>query len=292
MRHGVAIESITLFIFGGIASMREIPRDPKIESRIAVAGPLASIFIGSAFLVLHVPFSTIPGNIWWEGFGILAFAMGYINIILAVFNLLPAFPMDGGRILRAYLAKRESSYITATRMAVQIGKIFAILMGALGLLVGMNGLMLILIAFFIYIAASEEETATNIQTFLEEIEIRDLVSRDVVTVNPDITARKFLDFMLTDRHKGYPVLDSFGDPIGIVSLTDVNDVPKDKLDEVVVRDIMSKDLITVTEDESAAEVLRLISQYNVGRLLVVRDGVLVGILSKTDLIRSIEILRM
>ncbi|MCW7075939.1 MAG: CBS domain-containing protein [Candidatus Syntrophoarchaeum sp.] len=290
MRHGVAIESITLFIFGGIASMKEIPRDPKVESRIAVAGPLASILIGSTFLILHVPFSTIPGNIWWEGFGILAFAMGYINIILAVFNLLPAFPMDGGRILRAYLAKRESSYIAATRMAVQIGKIFAILMGVFGLIYG--GWMLILIAFFIYIAASEEETATNIQTFLEGVEIRDLISRDVVTVNPDITVRELLDFMLTDRHKGYPVLDADGSPIGIVSLTDVKNVPKDKLDEVLVRDIMSTDPIAVTEDESAAEVLRLISQHNVGRILVVRDGVLVGILSKTDLIRSIEILRM
>ena len=151
--------------------------------------------------------------------------------------------------------------------------------------------MLILIAFFIYIAASEEESATNMQTFLEGIQIKDLVSRDVVTVSPDITVREFLDFMLTDRHKGYPVLDSFGTPIGIVSLTDVKEVPKDKLDEVRVRDIMSRDLITVSEDESAADVLRLISQHNVGRLIVVKDGALVGILSKTDLIRSIEILR-
>ncbi len=289
MRYGVQIESITLFIFGGIASMKEIPRDPKVESRIAVAGPLASILIGSTFLVLHVPFSTASGNVWWDGFGVLAFAMGYINIILAVFNLLPAFPMDGGRILRAYLAKRKSSYVTATRMAVQIGKIFAILMAAFGLIYG--GWMLILIAFFIYIAASEEESATNMQTFLEGIQIKDLVSRDVVTVNPDITVREFLDFMLTDRHKGYPVLDSFGTPIGIVSLTDVKDVPKDKLEEVTVRDIMSRDLITVSEDESAADVLRLISQHNIGRLIVVKDEALVGILSKTDLIRSIEILR-
>ncbi|OFV68555.1 MAG: metalloprotease [Candidatus Syntrophoarchaeum caldarius] len=290
MRYGVVIESITLFIFGGIASMKEIPRDPKIESRIAVAGPITSILIGSTFLMLHVPFSTIHGNVWWNGFGILAFAMGYINIVLAAFNLLPAFPMDGGRILRAYLATRGSSYLNATRRAVQIGKIFAILMGTFGLIYG--GWMLILIAFFIYIAASEEESATSIQMFLEGVRIKDIISRDVVTVSPDITAQEFLDFVLTDRHRGYPVVDNFGTLIGVVSLTDVKRVPPEKLGEVKVRDIMTKDLITISEDVSAADVLRLMNQYNVGRLLVVKNGMLVGILSKTDLIRLIEILRM
>jgi len=290
MRHGVVIDSITLFIFGGIASMKEIPRDPKIESRIAVAGPITSILIGSIFLALHVPFSTIHGNVWWNGFGILAFVMGYINIVLAIFNLLPAFPMDGGRILRAYLAKQGSSYLVATRRAVQIGKIFAILMGTFGLIYG--GWMLILVAFFIYIAASDEERSTNIQTFLEEIPIKDLVSRDVVSVSPDTTAQEFLDFMLTDKHRGYPVLDAYGVPIGVVSLKDVKDVPKEKLGEVSVGDIMTKELITVSEDGFAADVLRLISQHDVGRVLVLKNGMLVGILSKTDLIRAIEILRV
>ncbi|RJS72664.1 MAG: CBS domain-containing protein [Candidatus Syntrophoarchaeum sp. WYZ-LMO15] len=290
MGYGVKIDSITLFIFGGIASMRTIPKDPRVEARIAIAGPLMSIFLATIFIAVQIPFNTIPGGIWWKGFGILSFSLGAINLVLALFNLLPAFPMDGGRILRAYLVKKEGSYISATRKAVQVGKIFAILMAAFGLLHG--GWMLILIAFFIYIAASEEESATIIQSAMEGIKVRDIMARELVTVSPHLTVREFIEFMLRDRHKGYPVVDPVsGELLGVVSLTDVKSVPSEKHDEVTVRDIMSRELITINPDATAAEALRLIADHNIGRVLVIEDGVLDGILSKTDLIRAIEILR-
>ena len=155
IRNGIKIDSITLFIFGGVASIEKIPRDPRVESRMALAGPGMSIAIGTTFFTSFLLSSTLLEGMsgvelleefyttlfTLEGYTgpvseitVLFFILGYLNMFLAIFNLLPAFPMDGGRFLRAYFAKRMS-YLKATRRAVYFGKIIAVLMGIFGFLV-------------------------------------------------------------------------------------------------------------------------------------------------------------
>jgi len=129
MRYGITIRSITLYIFGGVASMEDIPRDPGMEARMAVAGPAVSGIIGLGTILLSFQSAILLGGV--HPLTTLLWTLGVINIILMIFNLLPAFPMDGGRILRAWLATRMP-YVDATRRAAGIGKIFAILMGGSG----------------------------------------------------------------------------------------------------------------------------------------------------------------
>ncbi|HPJ30072.1 MAG TPA: site-2 protease family protein, partial [Methanothrix sp.] len=150
MRYGIKIRSITLYIFGGVASMEDIPRDPGMEARMAVAGPSVSGIIGVGCTLLSFQSALLLGG--GHPLTTLLWTLGLINIVLMVFNLLPAFPMDGGRVLRAWFASRMP-YVEATRRAANIGKFFAVLMFFLGLFGG--GILLVVIAFFIYIAASD-----------------------------------------------------------------------------------------------------------------------------------------
>lgn len=128
-KHGSEINSITLFLFGGVSSMEDIPRDPKTELKMAVAGPAVSLIIGLALISIYEILK--QELLFQEPYMRLVWLIGYINIVLCIFNLIPAFPMDGGRVLRAWLAGRMS-YIKATQAAAGIGKMFAIFMGIFG----------------------------------------------------------------------------------------------------------------------------------------------------------------
>ncbi|MHC1587708.1 MAG: CBS domain-containing protein [Candidatus Syntropharchaeia archaeon] len=281
MRYGTKINSITLFIFGGIASMEEIPREPEIESKVAVAGPGMSFLIGFSSFVLYFLFK---GDV-----KLLFLNIGYINVSLALFNLIPAFPMDGGRILRAYFAKK-GSYIAATQKAAYIGKMFAIIMGIFGFFaIAQGGMWLILIAFFIYIAASEEETATVIQFALEGIKVRDIMTRDVISVSSDMSINEVIDLMFREKHMGYPVVN---DEIkGIVTFSDISKIPFEERKSFRVGDILSSPVITVSPEDDATKALKIMLERNIGRLIVEEDGRMVGILSRTDLMRTIELLK-
>jgi len=164
-KHGTNIQGITLFLFGGVSSLEDIPRNPKVEFKMALAGPSISLLIGSILIIFYellkidIPVSNPYLRLVW--------LIGYINIVLFIFNLIPAFPMDGGRVLRAVLAGRMT-YIKATRTAANVGKMFAIFMGIFGLIIP-GGLWFILIAFFIYIGASEEEKSTQVSVSLEGV---------------------------------------------------------------------------------------------------------------------------
>nr|CAI64185.1 conserved hypothetical membrane protein [uncultured archaeon] len=289
MRYGIGIRSITLILLGGIAAMEEVPRDPRAEMRISIAGPLVSLTIGVlcylAYLGLGIydimqisTISYISRFLW---------SISYINIILFVFNLIPAFPMDGGRVLRAWYAGRMP-YLRATRKAVHIGKMFAIVMGVLGLFAS---IWLILIAFFIYIGASEEEKYAEVSVTLEGISVMDLMTREIAYVQDNLTISELLRLMFEKKHLGYPVVDQFtGKIVGIVTFTDIRSVPMSEHGNVLVRDVMVKNVIFIPEDADAMDALKSMSTENVGQLLVQDRGSITGIVSRTDLTRSIEVL--
>src|SRR5665647_70926 len=205
-------------IFGGIASMEEGVPDPKAELPMALVGPLTSLGVGllCSAIVYVVPVITANPAIA----GVLIFVFGYLgvlNIILCAFNLLPAFPMDGGRVLRAWLATRMPLH-RATKIAADIGKGFAIIFGIIGLF---SNPFLILIALFIYIGASGESTAVKYSFLLQNVTVGDMMSSPVTTVPPSLPLREVITMMYSSKHLGFPVVER-DTLVGMVTLADVN----------------------------------------------------------------------
>lgn len=285
MRYGVKIESITLFLFGGVSAMEEMPRKPGQEAKMASAGPLTSLVIG--FVCLFIYGNLIyPNPVFSQNPAYLTiWILGVMNLVLGIFNLLPAFPMDGGRVLRAFYARRMS-YVKATQSAAAVGKFFAILMAIFGIFIG--NLWFPLIALFIYVGASEEERSTRAEVTLENILVRDIMTRNVVSVSPSMSVENLVKFMFEKKHMGYPVME--GDSLkGIVTFTDIQRVPYIERPVAQVSDIMTRDVIAVSPDAQASDVLKLVSSKNIGRVVVIDNGSVVGILSRTDLVRVLKL---
>ncbi len=295
MRYGYPIDSITLWIFGGIAALSEMPEDWKQEFTIAIAGPIVSVIVGLGCYGLFTgvlfldPVETYPV----VTFGSL-FVLGYLsilNVVLAIFNLLPAFPMDGGRILRAFLA-RNRPYARATEIAAEVGKFFAVLLGLFGLFPPTNVIM-IGVAFFVYIAASSEAKRVTMKAALEGVDVSDVMTpaERLHTVSPDTTVDELIRMMFSQRHTGYPVM-SNGRPIGIVTLDDARDVQPVERDAFTVEDVMTSELRTISPDADAMEAISTIQEEGIGRLLVVDDyGDVVGLVSRTDLMTALDVIR-
>jgi len=306
--NGINIQSITLYVFGGVAQMEEIPRDPKVELKMTAAGPGMSLFIGIVAYVLY----DILGPVHLEGVDFYIGELGpnimqmdllnallitlaiisFYNIFLGIFNLLPAFPMDGGRILRAFLAM-WLPYLEATKTAVAIGKTFALLMGLIGLL-HVNP-FLILIAFFVYYGAQGEERETYFAISLEGIKVSDVMTPapNVVYIPPDWTISQLVEVMFRFKHMGYPVQEGLsGSPLGIITFHDVQKVPKEMHDKVRVKEVMSKDIISVEPGINAYQALQIIAKNQIGRLLVIQDNTIIGIITMKDIMRKMQFINM
>ncbi len=208
-----------------------------------------------------------------------------MNLVLGIFNLLPAFPMDGGRVLRSFYATKMS-YVKATQSAASVGKFFAILMAIFGIYAG--NLWFPLIALFIYVGASEEERSTQAEVALENILVRDIMTKDVVFVSPSMSVEELIKLIFQKKHMGYPVME--GDSLkGVVTLTDIERVPYTERSAVRVSDIMTRNVVSVPSTARASDALKLISSRNIGRVMVIDNGSLVGILSRTDLVRILRL---
>ena len=285
MRYGYEIESITLWLLGGLASFKEFPEDWKHEFWIAIAGPLVSVAVGVAcYGVVLVAAG---------GSNAVLFVFGYLallNVVLAVFNMLPAFPMDGGRVLRALLA-RNQPHAQATQRAASVGKVFAFLMGIIGLF--SFQLLLIVLAFFVYIAASGEAQQTTLKATFEGVTVTDVMTprEQLHTVTEDTSVADLMSRMFEERHTGYPVLD--GDElVGMVTLEDARSVREVERDDYRVDDVMATDLVAVDPTADALAALQTMQEHGVGRLPVVGgDGELVGLISRSDLMTAFNIIQ-
>ncbi|MHC1592499.1 MAG: CBS domain-containing protein [Methermicoccaceae archaeon] len=301
MRYGSNISNITLFLFGGVSQIENMPEKPEEEAKMAFVGPLVSFVLGALFLtvwagtqLLFAPPGIESGSLS-GALTRLMLLLGYLNVLLGAFNLIPAFPMDGGRILRAYFAKRLS-YVEATRRAANVGKLLAIVMGIFGFFFN---IWLVLIALFVYIGASEEESATHVSTTLKDVIVDDLMTGELVYASRESTVSQLLDKMFETKHMGYPVSKGgqsgrlpLADVVGIVTFHDVRKVaPRDR-DALLVKDIMTHTVITIPRDAHAIEALKSLKEHGIGRLLVVDNDMVVGIISKSDLVRSADILSL
>ena len=284
MRFGFPIESITLWIFGGIAQLTDMPEDWRQEFAIAVAGPVVSVALGVGCYAL---FQTVP-----VGLPEVRFVVGYLalmNVVLAAFNLLPGFPMDGGRVLRAILAS-SLPFAQATRIAAEIGKLFALLLGLFAIL--QFNVVLIAIAFFIYVGASSEAQQTVMKAAFEGVTVRDVMTPDdeVVTVSPGTTLAELVDRMFRERHTGYPVEEN-GRIVGLVTLEDARSVEPVERDAFLVEDVMTTDLATVDADAEAMTAFVDLQRHDVGRLLVEDAGEIVGLITRSDLVTAFNIIQ-
>jgi len=295
MRYDVEISSIKLWLFGGVAQLSRFPEDWRQELYIAVAGPIVSVLLG---VLCFVAFRFLPIGGGLVGAALL-FVLGYLavtNLALAVFNMLPGFPMDGGRVLRALWA-RNQPYAVATRRAAAVGKGFAFLLGFFALFGGSGiNLYLVAIAFFIYMGASSEAQQTMLRAAFEGVAVADVMTpaEEVETVDARTSVAELVDRMFRTRHTGFPVTRD-GRLVGMVTLEDARSVDEVERDAYRVEEVMSTDLYTIDMDADAMDAFSTMQEHGVGRLIVTRggdeEGSFVGLLSRTDLMTALDIIQ-
>ncbi|MFB6311361.1 MAG: site-2 protease family protein [Salinirussus sp.] len=289
MRYGFPIESITLWLFGGVAQLEEMPEDWRQELVIALAGPAVSIVLGAAS---YVVFIVLPATTS-VGLEATRFVLSYLaimNISLAAFNLLPGFPMDGGRVLRALLA-RTRPYARATQIAAEVGKGFAILLGLFGLLAVFNPI-LIALAFFIYIGAAGEAQQTTMRAAFEGVVVEDIMTPAdrIETVDASDSVADLIGLMFSERHTGYPV-ERNGEIIGLVTLEDARAVREVEREAFRVEEIMTTDVQTVSPETDVMTALETLENEDIGRLLVHDGEEFVGLLTRTDVMTALSIIK-
>ena len=277
-RHRIPIDGITLFVFGGVAEMGAEPPSAKAELRMAIAGPLTSIGIAAI---------AFAGSALWV---VLAY-LGSINLLLAAFNLLPAFPLDGGRVFRALLWRRHGNLVRATRTATNVGRVFGAVLMALGgvrFLQGdlLGGVWSFLIGLFLRQAADASYQQVLVRRAFAHEPVRRFMTVGPISVRPDVTLAQFLDgYVYRYHHKLFPVQDN-GRLLGMISTRQLRDVPRADwpFRKVGAVTVPLSDAATVTPDTGALQALGRMRQTGRSRLLVVDHGRLAGVLSARDLL--------
>ncbi len=306
MKYGTRIRGITLFIFGGLAMMEDLPKEPDKEWRIAIAGPLMSFAIGGAFLFTYFGIAAVHVAIY-DPFTILMFSIGLLNVVLATFNLLPAFPMDGGRVLRAFLAKRMQ-FLKATRRAVFVGKTFAVIMAIVGFMpdpfiffstgdvrMPFNP-FLAFVALFLYIAATEEENATITVSSLEGITVRQVMRTENVSVLEDLSITELVEKMLAEKNAEYAVVNEDDEFKGFVTFSEIKKLSAEQRYPLKASDVISSvDRMSdvISQGEEAIEALKRMVNTKKKVLAVEgeENGKIIGIITKRDLAMFIEMLK-
>jgi Zn-dependent protease/predicted transcriptional regulator len=290
-RLGQPVDRISLFIFGGMAHLGHEPTDPNAELKIAAAGPITSIALGLLFLWIGGiigPKGAYP--MWSSVFQYL----GYINIALALFNLLPGFPLDGGRIVRAIEWRRTGDFRRATARAADWGRGIAyglIALGALEIFTGslMGGLWLIFIALFLKGAASSSYQSIIMEQVLGEARVDEIMVRNPETVEADATVADAIhQHFMHHGYGGFPVLGN-GAVAGLLSLRQVRDCPPEQRTTSKVSEVMRKrePAIEIGPAATVSQALRQMSEADVGRLLVMQGDRLAGLITRSAIARYV-----
>jgi Zn-dependent protease/predicted transcriptional regulator len=289
-RFGMQIDGITLWMFGGVAKFRGMFPSAAAEFRIAIAGPLVSVALGGLFVGLAwivQPGRAVDGVLSW---------LGYINLVLAGFNMLPAQPLDGGRVLHSVLWRTSGDLVTATRRAARAGEILGYVMIFAGVFAfitmgAFGGAWLAFLGWFLLTAARLEARAVLVRQALAELRVRDLMTPHPVTVSPDVSLGRFMDEVAwRTRFTSYPVVDDAGVVSGLLAFRDVAAAPREEWDRLRVADaLVDLDAVTtVAPGDLAVDAFDRVVVSPLNRALVVDAGRLVGLLSITDMMRAIE----
>jgi Zn-dependent protease/CBS domain-containing protein len=287
--YGIKVRKIILYPIGGVSEIEEIPDNPSQEWRMAIAGPLTSLVLGATLLAVSliissqtITFATFAGNT-----GNFLTDLAILNILLGVFNLIPAFPMDGGRVFRALLAERLK-FSDATRYAVYLGKIFGIAMVVAGFLFP-NYFLLILVGIFVYIGASEEAEQTIVSTALAGVRVKDVMQSEIGSVNPQQTLTEALEVMFKNRYHDI-LVEKEGVLQGVITWTELTKI---KPEERSLRRVAEMPLksISVFEDESILEANKIMIREKIDLIPVVNKEAstkIVGVLTSEAVSEAYE----
>lgn len=305
---GITVRSITLWLFGGVSNIQEEPSSARNEFLIAVVGPLTSIVLGVIFLFaagLGTGEMIDPGQAFAQIGPVrtLLFWLGPINILLGIFNLLPGFPLDGGRILRAILWGATGNLRKATRWASWVGQGFGWLLVLMGIAMVLgvqfpilgtglfNGLWLAFIGWFLRNAAIQSYQQLVIQDVLKNVPVSSLMDPNVPTIPPGTTVAALVhDYFMKSNARAFPVVQD-GQVAGLVCLEDVRKVPQDAWQDTTALQVMTPaDRLTMAApDEEASQALTDLASNDVDQVPVVQDGRLVGMLRRRDILRWLQI---
>jgi Zn-dependent protease/predicted transcriptional regulator len=286
---GVEVKGITLFLFGGATEADLDTEDPDDELLIALVGPVTSLIIGGLFWAL----TQVLGD------GVLAFATGYlgwINVALALFNLLPGFPLDGGRVLRSLVWRSTGDLVKATRIASRAGRILGMIVIGIGLFevlflgILVGGLWLVAIGWFLSQAAAASFTHLQMKNLLADIPASRLMTRDIEEMPAGIDlASAVNDYFLRHNYNSFPVKADDGTD-GILTLAAVREVPREQWGGTKVEAVMEplSEMCTVGPTDSMGDVVPKLMQGQVGRVVVVDDGTVVGLITPRDLVRWLQ----
>jgi Zn-dependent protease/CBS domain-containing protein len=287
-RLGIGIHSITLLPLGGVSSFESLPEKPADEVKTTIAGPLVNVVLALVLFGVGLLFGAVPrvpadpfmdtGSV-----GQFFFYLGYLNVVLAVFNLLPAFPLDGGRILRALLATRLGA-IRATDISSVVGKIFAAVFFLIGLISG--NLLLAFVAAFIYIGANGEAQMVRQQGLTRGLTVSDVMGTKprTETVTPDHTFRQVLDSVIHGYQEDFPVVDESGNLVGMLTRDEIMTAAHSPERYSSVRDLMKTNVPTISSQVDLFEDgLRILQQSGLRALPVTENGELVGMLTIEDI---------
>jgi len=292
-KEGMDVSEITLFIFGGVSQLTKEPEDPQKELKVAIGGPASSLVLALIFWILSKATSPFPDLLLYTG---LLNYLAFINLALAVFNLIPGFPLDGGRVLRALYWRKTNNLRKATQIASEAGKwvgVGIILLGLFWILAGnlIGGFWFVIIGIFLRSAAEGGYQQAMMKGALEGVKLKELMSRGVISVQPSLPIDRLVeDFYLTYKHNTYPVIDN-DRIIGIITLKQVKEVPRSQWVEKTVRDVMMplREDITLDPDGEAVDALQKMIRSGEGRLPVVKEGKAVGMISRRDILNLLEI---
>lgn len=292
MRNGLSVQGITLWMLGGVAELRGEATGPGAELRIAGVGPLVSMVLGLLFGAAATAAGLATGQSLV--FGALVW-LALINVALAVFNVLPAAPLDGGRLLRAALWKWRGDRVWASVIAARAGRVLGVALIALGLwqfLLGgaVGAVWLALIGWFLIGAAGAEEQQARVGAALSGVPVSEVMSAHPQTVEPQVSVAEFIDrYLFTHRHSAFPLTED-DRPVGLVTLDRVRRVPERQRDTTALRDVACRpdELTLAAPQEPLADLLPRLSDCADGRALVVADDRLVGIVSPSDISRAVQ----
>jgi len=291
-KRGIPVERISLFIFGGMAQIKKEPDNPYSEFVMAIAGPVASFFLAIVF-----------GTIWafTRSLSIIGEPVKYlalINVMLGVFNLLPGYPLDGGRIVRAIIWKVTGNFKRATFIASNIGRVIGFLIIGTGIyfiFTGnfLNGIWLAFIGWFLQTQASMGYKQLIFETSIKGIKVKDIMNRDIVSISKDLTLDNLVNnYFMKYRYGRFPVVKDIDaeEIIGVISIHDIKNVPREQRSTTKVGDIVKsvskKEIINM--DMEVADAIRKISSNNLGHLVVMTGNKLIGLITKSDVMKFIK----
>jgi Zn-dependent protease/CBS domain-containing protein len=289
-RFGIPVSSITLFVFGGFSSLSKESETPREEFWVAIVGPLTSLAFGLLFGIGYFVLAPLDAGVA----GISAH-LAVINIAIAIFNMVPGFPLDGGRVLRSAIWAANKNMVAATRLASQVGQAVAYGIMGLGVLAFfflsvISGIWLFLIGNFLRSAAEATYRQQVVQTMLEGVPAERVARRDFVPVTPETRLTELVEeHILQGQGRAFPVV-AGRDVVGLVTLTDTKNVPREEWPRTTVRQAMTprERLKTVSRRDDLARVIELMGTGDINQVPLMDDGDIIGMVHRGDLIRYIQ----